>query len=233
MMNILFMKKSLLSRSVIEKFDLMPSARHRFEAGLIKEISEGKKVLEIGCWTGQILSLLQNKAKCTGIDIDKEAIAFAREQRKGNFVTGSALNLPFNKEIFDIAIMSHVLEHLPRSNEDKAIGEAARVLKKGGFLALSVPSTHFLSVILDPAFFILGHRHYSESQLTLLLLNHGLKIKRVIHYGNLLTLITENLHLLNKYSLNADFIRRFIDKFSENSFRRNGIAAIYILAQKI
>lgn len=223
----------MIKRQLNHDLDLLPSARHKFEAGIIKKKVKGKSVLEIGCWTGQILSVFENEAKCTGLDIDKDAISFAKKYRKGFYVLGSALKLPFKKETFDVVIMSHLLEHLPLGSENIAISEAARVLKKRGLLALSVPSSHILSVIMDPAYFLLGHRHYSQKQLMSLLKENNFKIEKIISYGNLMTLLTDNLHLLSKHFFNLSAVKNFIARLSENTFKSKGFVAIYILAQKI
>lgn len=233
MINVKFLRSSIFARSVKSNFDLLPSAHHKFQTKLLKKWIIGKSVLDIGCWTGQILSLMQNEAQCTGIDIDKNAIGFAKKHRKGIYIVGSALKLPFKEEMFDVVIMSHVLEHLPPGTEGRAIGNAARVIKKQGLFAISVPASHPLSVIFDPAFFLLKHRHYSEKELSAILTTHGFKIKRVIHYGNFRTLIIENLHLVNKHIFNLATLTKFIDSLSVNRFRENGFAAVHILAQKI
>jgi SAM-dependent methyltransferase len=52
-------------------------------------------------------------------------------------VRGDALRLPFPSGAFDVVIASEILEHLP---EDRAaIAEAARVLRPGGTLVVTVP----------------------------------------------------------------------------------------------
>ena len=52
-------------------------------------------------------------------------------------VQGDALALPFGDETFDRVICSEVLEHLP--DDVGAMGELARVLKRGGTMAVTVP----------------------------------------------------------------------------------------------
>ena len=46
-------------------------------------------------------------------------------------------NMPFGEEEFDVVFANHVLEHIP--NENKAITEVFRVLKKGGWAIMQVP----------------------------------------------------------------------------------------------
>lgn len=50
---------------------------------------------------------------------------------------GDALALPFADDSFDIVVLSEILEHIP--DDERAIAEAARILKPGGVAAVSVP----------------------------------------------------------------------------------------------
>ena len=53
-------------------------------------------------------------------------------------VIGSAEQLPFASESFDLVICTQVLQYIPEPR--RAINEMARVLRPGGYLFLSVPS---------------------------------------------------------------------------------------------
>ncbi|HIP80440.1 MAG TPA: class I SAM-dependent methyltransferase, partial [Kiloniellaceae bacterium] len=55
--------------------------------------------------------------------------------------------LPFPAARFDLAICSHVLEHLP--NDRRAIGELARVLRRGGRALILVPFDRSLPATLE------------------------------------------------------------------------------------
>jgi SAM-dependent methyltransferase len=52
-------------------------------------------------------------------------------------VIGSAESLPFEAESFDVVVATQVFEHLP--HPQTAVGEAARVLRPGGRLIITVP----------------------------------------------------------------------------------------------
>lgn len=56
------------------------------------------------------------------------------------WIYGDAVKLDFSNETFDEVIMVHCLEHLSMNKGNEAIGEAVRVLKKGGFLEIEVPN---------------------------------------------------------------------------------------------
>ncbi len=69
-----------------------------------------------------------------------EAMAEAGEvpsSARAEAVVGNALELPYEDGTFDCVIASEILEHVPE--DDAAIAELVRVLKKGGKLAVTVP----------------------------------------------------------------------------------------------
>ncbi len=61
---------------------------------------------------------------------------------------GDGLRLPFPDGIFDAAVCSEVLEHVP--DDAGVVGEIARVLKPGGVAALTVPCANYPG-LWDPA----------------------------------------------------------------------------------
>lgn len=71
-------------------------------------IPEGKKVLEIGCSTGDLLDAVKPR-QGLGIDISEEMIKFAKQKHKGlNFKAQDAQNLQIN-ETFDYVIMTDAI----------------------------------------------------------------------------------------------------------------------------
>jgi ubiquinone/menaquinone biosynthesis C-methylase UbiE len=119
-------------------------------------------VLDVGASTGIVADFLSTYVwKVTGIDIDREAIQFARSSfNRPNikFVLGDAMNMCFPDALFDVVICAHVYEHVPDAS--KLMAEIHRVLKPGGvcyFAAgnrLNIYEAHyhlpFLSVIPRP-----------------------------------------------------------------------------------
>lgn len=58
--------------------------------------------------------------------------------------------LPFGNDVFDTIICNHVLEHVP--DDRKALSEIFRVLKRGGFAILQVPTVYNMnSTLEDPS----------------------------------------------------------------------------------
>ncbi len=78
-------------------------------------------ILEVGSGSYGIAPYL--KKKITGVDLFFDEPNFPLLER----IKGSAVKLPFNDKQFDIVLLSDVLEHLPRDQRKKALGEAVRV----------------------------------------------------------------------------------------------------------
>ncbi len=91
-------------------------------------------VLEIGCGAGGILSFFQSmNCQVTGIDYENDHLEFARKKK----ITAYSKFENINK-IFDIIILSHVLEHLV--DVDEILDFCKKFLKKDGLIYLEVPS---------------------------------------------------------------------------------------------
>lgn len=97
-----------------------------------------KKVLDVGCGNGYILSKYAGEgAKTYGIDITQASIDLCRKrfeylELKGEFKVADAQDIPFPDNTFDCICSMGVLHHVP--NTQKAIDEIYRVLKPGGRL---------------------------------------------------------------------------------------------------
>jgi SAM-dependent methyltransferase len=94
----------------------------------IKQYKVGdKEVLEVGCGTGYIQSVIE---KYYGIDITIDYKSFIYKP----FINGSADSLPFMDNTFDVVISHWVLEHIP--NPQLMLDEIRRVLRPGGMIFL-------------------------------------------------------------------------------------------------
>ena len=141
-------------------------------------------LLDVGAAAGFIDNYLSDHfAKVVGVDIDREAINYARKSfNKENleFKIADALDLPYPENAFDVVICTHIYEHVP--DAQALVDEIFRVLKPGGvcyFAAgnrLSLVEPHyklpFLSVIPRPLahlYMKLAGRgdHYYEKHLLL------------------------------------------------------------------
>jgi ubiquinone/menaquinone biosynthesis C-methylase UbiE len=131
---------------------------------------KGKNILDIGCGYGwcELNFISRGAKKVTGIEISDEDLKTAVNNIKNKniiFKVGSAINLPFKDHEFDTVVCWEVIEHIPKDTENKMFKEVYRVLKPKGSFYLSTPYKNFFSNIFDPAWWLIGHRHYSLKQL--------------------------------------------------------------------
>jgi len=98
--------------------------------------------LDIGCGEGYNTRLLaQRGARVTAVDVSENFIRYAREveqqePRGIDYRVASAVALPFADAAFDFAIATMSLMDVPEY--DRALAEASRVIKPGGFFQFSI-----------------------------------------------------------------------------------------------
>jgi SAM-dependent methyltransferase len=102
-------------------------------------LKTARRVLEVGCGTGAILSELQTPASRHGLDLDPAALAEAKIHAPGaDLVHADALSLPYPDFTFDITFCHFLL--LWVRDPSQAAREMARVTHPGGYvLALAEP----------------------------------------------------------------------------------------------
>lgn len=102
----------------------------------------GRRVLDVGCASGEYVSLLRRQGyDAHGIDILPSA-AWAGADRE-RFRVGDAARLPYADGEFDTVLLFEVLEHVP--DPAAVLAEVRRVCREN--LILSVPDAR-----LDPSF---------------------------------------------------------------------------------
>jgi SAM-dependent methyltransferase len=183
-------------------------------AEILKEWLSGRIVLDLGCGTGDYLSMLRGACTPVGVDISLEALRLAPGLR----VIGSAESIPFRTGsvggVFGIG-MFHSLER-----PGEMLREVRRVLGADGILILVVPSAHSPAALLSRWFggilrrvfrSLEGdaipdvHRFFTAKTLTRLLEGNGYRVAAVemVHIGytfkspliRLPLLLTEKLRL--------------------------------------
>ncbi|AVN52178.1 TPA: methyltransferase domain-containing protein [Serratia marcescens] len=115
--------------------------RYQYVASFAKGV-----VVDCACGIGYSAPIiLSNPAvvSYTGLDVDREAIAYAQEHNTtdSRFEYGSILALPFDDCSVDTFISLETLEHLEQP--ELAIAEVKRVLKPNGIFICSVPTKDY------------------------------------------------------------------------------------------
>ncbi|OFB38179.1 methyltransferase type 11 [Mycolicibacterium sp. (ex Dasyatis americana)] len=116
------------------------------------KVSDGQKLLDAGCGFGGTIEQINDSYSnmdLTGLNIDARQLAAAEAQTvpaNGNqvgWVEADACRLPFEDNSFDRVLAVECIFHFP--SREKFLAEAARVLKPGGYLAVSdfVPTLAF------------------------------------------------------------------------------------------
>ncbi|MFZ5800910.1 MAG: class I SAM-dependent methyltransferase [Candidatus Omnitrophota bacterium] len=220
--------------------ELEPQISNRFNARITREYVGGKRVLDVGCWSGNFVSLIRNfESNIYGLDIEKQAVRAAKKRfPELKFICGSALCMPFSSGSFDVVTCWDVIEHLPKSCEGKCLLEINRVLKNNGVLFLSTLNSNPLGKLLDLAYFF-GHRHYSEEALRKLFQHSGFRVDKVYYTTGITTMLDGIVflvfkHLLRRKKARLDFIERVKEKeFSGELKSRASLFRFHFILRKI
>lgn len=121
----------------------------RFQEKLLTILAnedQNTSLLDAGCGEGFISSYIYDQTRIkniTGIDINKDSLAFARSNNKNiKYKKGDIYKLGFKDKEFDIVITLEVLEHL--TNPSQALKEIIRVAKNK--IIISVPNEPYFSL---------------------------------------------------------------------------------------
>ncbi len=122
---------------------------------LAKRLSSirGKKVLDVGCGQGLLLSVIDQSNEKFGVDYDGLKVQNAEKNSitlgagKAKVFKASMYRLPFKSNFFDVVVCANVVPGADfpvagsqRKLQRKMVSEAARVLKKGGSFFLTTPN---------------------------------------------------------------------------------------------
>ena len=104
------------------------------------ELHSGSSVLDVGCGTGTLLTMISKKYEISGYGIDTEPNmidAAVKNCPQMRFFVGGCDKLQFDDSIFDAVIACMAYHHFDKKEEFAR--EAARVLKPGGILYIVDP----------------------------------------------------------------------------------------------
>jgi len=114
------------------------------ELGLFLDaIDDRARVLDYGCndgWVSREVKHCRPRCEVSGADINPAALKTAR-RRRGGIEYFDARNGELDGKVFDVVILSHVLEHVHARHEllERVVG----LIAPGGRLVISVPQERF------------------------------------------------------------------------------------------
>jgi len=132
------------------------------------------KILNVGSATHRSSELLSEFGDVQSIEYDKDCCRFVRNELGFDVLNGSATELPFKEESFDLVCAFDVIEHI--ENDMLAVQEMERVCKSNrGYIFITVPAFNSLWSDHD----VINH-HYRRYTLNNLLLIKSQKSKTII-----------------------------------------------------
>ena len=137
-------------------------------------LKTNSRILDAGCGTGGNMRILAQFGNVIGIDNSPEAIKFCKKRGFENIQLKNIENTGFSDNSFDLIVALDLLEHL--DNDVEVLKEFHRVLKKDGYILISVPAYQFLWSEHDVA--VHHKRRYSMKEINKCLLKANFQIIR-------------------------------------------------------
>ena len=121
-----------------KEFEIKTKETRKVIIDHFKNLFTSKKVLDIGCGYGRLISiLLLIASQVYGIDISPWAITEARKHIKNaTFDTYDGKTIPFSDGFFEGALSWTVLQHIPGDEIENICREISRILKPESALML-------------------------------------------------------------------------------------------------
>lgn len=143
---------------------------------------DSKDILEIGCSTAGNAEDFGKKNRYLGADLSFRALELGKKRDISLILVNSnALSMPFKNECFDFVFMLDLIEHI--EDDAAALKEAYRLLKKSGFLVVSVPALKILWREMDE---IGQHkRRYNKDMLRKRIESSRFNILEIDYWGKL------------------------------------------------
>lgn len=102
------------------------------------------RLLELGCGTGGLMSVLQRSGyKVTGLDYAREAVELSAARQAGPVLRASGNSLPFAANSFDLITCIDVLE-IGSAIPQQLVDDAMRSLRPGGQAIFLMPAHQWL-----------------------------------------------------------------------------------------
>lgn len=170
-------------RPLLEKYTILSRMRKIEKEVQKRSDNNVKRILDIGCGRGLMLSEFKKKGwEVFGTELSEYSCELARNNFNIEVIKGDVELHEFPENSFDVITMWHVFEHL--SNPGKTLEIIYSLLKKDGILIIEVPNFGSLQSILSRGrwFHLDPPRHlyeYSSRTLSNLLLKKSYNIYKI------------------------------------------------------
>lgn len=135
-------RTALLIKENNHKFIERKTALFKYLLNEVNQRAKKGKLLDVGCQFGYFLQLAKKEGWQTfGVDVSKEAAAFAKEKLGLNVYEGTLKEANFPDEFFDAVTLWEVLYQM--SEPAQELREIRRILKKGGLIGLRLQNVNF------------------------------------------------------------------------------------------
>jgi SAM-dependent methyltransferase len=179
------------------------------------------KLYEIGCAYGGNFGVWSKFSDfCVGVDVKKECLESCKNLGYKEVILANAEDLAIiPSSVASVVVACDVLEHI--ENDEKALREMRRILKKGGILFLTAPAFEFLWGGADKL--SLHKRRYSKRELEGKLKDAGFSIVRSAYFNTFLflpVLISRILEKMLKLNPAIEYkpLPRFLNYILEKIF---------------
>jgi SAM-dependent methyltransferase len=142
-------KTAMLNRSSGEEPEFLRRQQGRSADNIMARLAPGKRVLDVGCYTGSLLAALRKRGATDvrGLDPSASAAQLAKDKYGVDVTVGSLFD-DLALGTFNFVVLSHVLEHIGDLN--RALPRLAALLAPAGEIYVEVPDGHQFFMSADP-----------------------------------------------------------------------------------
>ena len=158
------------------------------------------EIFDAGCGTGGNLLMLSEYGNVHAIELNEGARSFAQQKVTVPSIKIYEGALPYaipdeiREKRFDLIVLFDVLEHI--ENDSETLQELFLLLKKNGYLFITVPALPFLWSEHDEKHH--HYRRYTKAGLQGIISQDGFKIKKLSYFNSFLFPIILAVRLWNK-----------------------------------
>ena len=147
---------------------------------LFHSLSKDRRMLDVGCGTGKMISILKRYGHSYGVEISHEAVNYLKNKNIHDIIICDANKpIPCKENKFSLITCLDVLEHVV--NDALLINEMLRVCEQEGYIVITVPAFNILWSYHDEALY--HKRRYSKKQLIKMLDKSDCRITKATYYN--------------------------------------------------